>query len=65
MKETILAACIEMASQLILSCRIASGSFVWEDVGSMGSPVGPKPRICTIVSDWLRTVSLTLPPSRR
>lgn len=45
MKDTILAAWMEMASQLILSWRSASVSFPCEEVGRMGSPVGPKPRI--------------------
>ena len=58
MKDTILAACIEMFSQLIFSCRIASGSFEWEDGGRIGSPVGPNPRICQVVFSMLRSNSI-------
>ncbi len=45
MKETILAAWIEMVSQLIFSWRMASMSLEAAAVGRMGSPVGPKPSI--------------------
>jgi hypothetical protein len=45
MKETILAACIDISSQPSFSRRIVSGSDEFDVFGSIGAPDGPKPRI--------------------
>ena len=45
MNDTIFAACIDIASQLIFSWRSASMSVECEEGGRIASPEGPKPRI--------------------
>lgn len=69
MKEMIFAACMDIASQLIFSCRMASTSFDSVAVGRMGSPVGPKPSIYIIrVGLWFHNEvdgNNDLPPYRR
>ena len=48
MKDTILAACSDIASHPSFSLRIVSGSFKAAVFGRMGSPDGANPRICEI-----------------
>lgn len=45
MKETILAACVEISSHPSFSRRTVSGSAAAETLGSIGAPEGSNPRI--------------------
>lgn len=49
MKDTILAACNDIASHPSFSLRIVSGSFDTAVFGRMGSPDGANPRICEMI----------------